>query len=93
MMGCNSMKKCMATAFLQKGAKAYIGWDGLVSAEHTDKTTIRFLKQLLLERQTFAVSVREAMNEVGSEPQYRNSLLFWPIEAGDMKVRSLETVD
>jgi hypothetical protein len=87
MMGCNSMKKCMASAFLQKGAKAYIGWDGLVSAEHTDKATIQFLKQLLLERQTIAVSVREAMKEVGSEPQYKNALLFWPIEAGDIKVR------
>jgi hypothetical protein len=87
MMGCNSMKKCMASAFLQKGAKAYIGWDGLVTAEHTDKTTIQLLKQLLLERQTIAVSVREAMKEVGSEPQYKNALLFWPIEAGDTKVR------
>jgi hypothetical protein len=87
MMGCNGMKKCMASAFLQKGAKAYIGWDGPVSAEHTDETTIKLLKQLLVERQTIAASVREAMKEVGSEPQYKNSLLFWPIEAGDIKVR------
>ena len=87
MMGCSSMKKCMASAFLQKGAKAYIGWDGLVTAEHTDKATIQLLKQLLLERQTIAASVHEAMKEVGSEPQYKNSLLFWPIEAGDIKVR------
>src|SRR4030067_1215110 len=33
MMGCTGMKKCIASAFLQKGANAYIGWNRLVSAE------------------------------------------------------------
>src|SRR4030043_15374 len=74
MMGCNSMKKCMATAFLEKGAKAYIGWDGLVSASHTDLATIQLLKQLLLERQTIAKAVGRTMEAVGSEPQYKNTL-------------------
>lgn len=88
MMGCNSMKKCMASAFLEKGAKAYIGWDGLVSAKHTDLATIQLLKQLLLERQTIAKAVGQTMEAVGSEPQNKNTLLFWPIEAGDMKVQA-----
>jgi len=88
MMGCNSMKKCMASAFLEKGAKAYIGWDGLVSADHTDLATIQLLKQLLLERQTIAKAVERTMEAVGSEPQYKNTLLFWPIEAGNNKVQA-----
>ena len=87
MMGCTGIKKCIASAFLQKGAKAYIGWNGLVSAEHTDKTTIQLLKQLLLERQTIAKAVGQTMKEAGSDPRHKSMLLFWPIEAGDMKLK------
>lgn len=93
MMGCTGMKKCIASSFLQKGAKAYIGWNGLVSAEHTDKTTIRLLKQLLLERQTIAKAVGQTMKEAGTDPRHKSMLLFWPIEAGDTKVRDLEADD
>ncbi|MGB9716612.1 MAG: hypothetical protein ACPL1G_09445 [Thermodesulfovibrionales bacterium] len=86
MMGCASIKKCMATAFIEKGAKAYIGWNGPVSAHHTDIATIRLLKYLLLGKKTIAEAVGETMKEVGSEPQYKNTLLYWPIEAGGLKV-------
>jgi hypothetical protein len=86
MMGCSGIKKCMATAFLEKGAKAYIGWDGSVSAEYTDQATIRFLKHFLTERQTIAKAVGQTMEEVGYEPQFKSRLLFWPIEAGNIKV-------
>jgi hypothetical protein len=92
MMGCTGMKKCMASAFLQKGAKAYIGWNGLVSAEHTDKATIQLLKQLLLERQTIAKAIRETMKEAGLDPRHKSMLLFWPIEAGDMKLREASPI-
>jgi hypothetical protein len=87
MMGCNSIKRCMATAFLQKGAMAYIGWEGLVTANHTDLATIRLLKHLLVERQTIASAIGKTMEEVGSESQYQNMLLFWPIEAGNITVK------
>ena len=37
MMGCNGLTGIqMAEAFVEKGAKAYIGWDEHVSADHTD---------------------------------------------------------
>ncbi|NVM20244.1 MAG: hypothetical protein HWN68_00505 [Desulfobacterales bacterium] len=52
MMGCTGIKRCAATAFLHKGAKAYIGWDGIVSARHTDRATVQLLKHLLVEKQT-----------------------------------------
>lgn len=89
MMGCSGMKRCMATAFLEKGAKAYIGWDGLVSAPHTDQATIKLLKHLLVKRQTIATAVGETMRDVGWEPQYKSSLLFWPIEAGKHSVQTV----
>jgi hypothetical protein len=87
MMGCSSIKRCMATAFLEKGARACIGWDGPVSSGYTDRVTIRFLKHLLVEKQTIARSVRQTMEEVGREYQYGSTLLFWPIKAGNITVK------
>lgn len=87
MMGCASIKKCMATAFIEKGAKAYIGWSGPVSSHHTDIATIRLLKYLFLEKRTIAEAVGQTMKEVGSEPEYKNTLLYWPIEAGSIRVK------
>jgi hypothetical protein len=87
MMGCSGIKKCAATAFLQKGASAYVGWNGAVSARHTDRAIIQFLKYALIERQTIARAVAQAMADVGREPQYDSTLLFWPIEAGNDTLR------
>jgi hypothetical protein len=42
----------------------------------------------LLERKTIAKAVEQTMKEVGSEPQYKNTLLFWPIEAGNINIGS-----
>lgn len=91
MMGCKGIKKCAATAFIEKGAMAYVGWDGLVSARHTDQATIRFLKKLLSESQTIAQAVTQTMSEVGHEPEYHSSFLFWPIEAGHYAVPTYDT--
>jgi hypothetical protein len=82
MMGCKGIKKCAATAFIEKGAVAYVGWDGLVSARHTDRATIQFLKRLLGEKQTIAQAVTQTMTDLGHEPEYQSSFLFWPIAAG-----------
>ena len=69
MMGCEGLSvQSTAQAFLDKGAKVFVGWNQLVSADHTDNATHRLLEKLLQE----AVSVREAVAqtaaEVGSDP-------------------------
>jgi len=49
-MGCWSLKSgCeqMAKAFINKGAKAYIGWTDVVLPKHTDNETIILLNMLL----------------------------------------------
>ena len=91
MMGCTGIKRCAASAFIEKGARVYVGWDGLVSVGQTDRATIRFLKHLLVERQTIARAVGQTMAEVGHEPQYKSTLLFWPIEAGAYTLNSLDS--
>jgi hypothetical protein len=87
MMGCTGIKKCGATAFIEKGATAYIGWDGPVSARHTDQATIQFLRHFVAQGQTVARAVAQTMEDVGHEPQYKSTLLFWPIEAGDRTIQ------
>ena len=88
MMGCTGVKKCAATAFVEKGAKVYVGWNGPVSASHTDRATLQFLKHFLSEKQTIAKAVSRTMEEIGSEPKYKSALLFWPIEAGQLTVKA-----
>jgi hypothetical protein len=84
MMGCSSIKQnVMAAAFYEKGAKACIGWDGPVSAAHTDRATIRFLKHFLIERQPIAKALEQTTKEVGYESRYRSKLLLWPTKEKD----------
>ena len=88
MMGCTGVKRCAASAFIEKGAKAYIGWNGLVSAGHTDRATIQLLKRVLVEKQAIGSAVTGTMKDLGPEPQYQSTLLFWPIEAGKYTVHT-----
>ena len=90
MMGCTGIKRCAATAFLAKGARAYIGWNGPVSVAHTDRATLHLLEHLLLAKERIGVSVSQTMKEVGREPQYGSTLLFWPIESEKYTVPTVE---
>lgn len=84
MMGCSGItKRYSANAFLKKGARAYIGWNGIVSARYTDNATLCLLKHLLSEKTSIGDASRNVMLEVGQEPEYKSTLLFWPISAWD----------
>ncbi len=79
----------MAEAFVNKGARAYISWDGPVSIHHTDQTTLRLLRNLILEKQTIGEAVEGVMEEIGPDPAYNSSLVFYPTEAVNYKVSSI----
>jgi hypothetical protein len=82
-MGCEGLKEnTMAQAFVEKGAKAYISWNGSVSAYHTDNATVSLLRHLITENQTVEEAVRQTMNEVGPDPADRSILMFYPDNAG-----------
>ena len=82
-MGCEGLNyTSMAEAFIQKGAKAYIGWNGSVSVNHTDDATISLLRHLITENQTIKEAVKETMNDVGPDPTYKSILIFYPDKAG-----------
>lgn len=91
MMGCYGLEyPSMAQAFIEKGASVYIGWNGTVSADHTDKATINLLENLVLKNQTVRQVVENTMKEAGEDPTYKSSLNYYPSEAGEQTIPNAE---
>jgi hypothetical protein len=81
LMGCDGLKsESAARAFVDRGAKAVMGWDGSVSAEHTDAATERLLQHLVVDKLGTQEAVRRTMTEVGPDPQYGSELVYYPSE-------------
>lgn len=86
-MGCDGLKKDeMAEAFVEKGAKVYMSWNGPVIPDHTDKSTAHILLNLVAKNQTIANAVTETMKDVGPDPTYKSLLSFYPVEAGNYAI-------
>lgn len=88
MMGCDGLKyDNMAQAFISKGAKVCVGWNGLVSSPHTDHATTCLL-QHLTQGNTVRSAVDETMDKVGPEELYfqvqgyNSTLEYYPTAAG-----------
>ncbi len=80
-MGCFSMESNdMAETFIEKGANAYVGWSGSVSASHTDSATISLLKHFLMDNRTLTEAVDQTMQDVGADPAYKSVLLSFSAE-------------
>jgi len=88
MMGCEGLSNTiMAEAFIEKDARAYTGWDGPVSADHTDEATIFLLQQLVTQKRTISEAMEEVMKEIGHDPEFNsNDLLYYPVDAGDYTI-------
>lgn len=77
MMGCDGLTtNKTAEAFLWRGAKAVVSWDGKVSASHTDRATGRLLELLELDGLTPEDAVAQTADEVGADPSYGAELRF-----------------
>jgi hypothetical protein len=80
-MGCDGLKSdTVAEAFVEKGAKAVVAWDGLVSSGHTDAATERLLQHLLIDGLTLPEAVAQTMAELGPDPSYDSVLRLYPSE-------------
>jgi hypothetical protein len=89
MMGCEGLKNTlMAKAFVEKGAKVYIGWNQEVLASHTDSAVSHLLRKFLLEKLTLKESGQETLREVGLDPAYKSLLIYYPIEAGSYAIKT-----
>jgi len=79
MMGCDGLThKVTAQAFIEKGAKAYIGWNGPVTASHTDTATTCLLENLFCGNLTIAEAVDKTYRDVGLDPTYFSRLTNYP---------------
>jgi hypothetical protein len=91
MMGCEGLGyngqtyTAMAKAFVNKGAKVYISWDGPVGVNHTDQATLHLLQSLILEKQT----IKKAVEEIGPDPEYHSKLGFYPDGVGNYRITNL----
>jgi len=89
MMGCDGLKyKSTAQAFIEKGAKAYISWNGPVSSSRTDTATINLLQNLITEKLTIKESISRTLKEVGYDPIYFSQLTYYPLEAGNYTIKT-----
>lgn len=86
-MGCWSLKpecKQMAEAFIEKGAAAYIGWNNMVAVSHTDRETLKLIKNLVENK-----TINDAVNSGLSDPLWRSKMGYYPITAREITISSL----
>ena len=81
MMGCNGLiSDQMAEAFIRRGAGAFVSWDDLVSAAHTDAATLSLLGHMLVDELSPNDAAVATMADVGPDPYYDSVLLSYPAE-------------
>ena len=79
MMGCSGLfSEAMAEAFIRKGAGAFVSWNDLVSAEHTDAATLSLVEHMVVDELSVADATEATMAELGPDPYYESSLLSYP---------------
>jgi len=100
-MGCQSLKpgcEQLAQAFLDKGAKAYIGWSDIIFPQDTDTETERLITMMLDENMTIGDSVRgtHTYTYSGNVSPYSNQtvdvtseMLFYPQSEDHLTVSEL----
>jgi len=83
MMGCDGLAtETIAEALVERGAKAVVSWNGLVSAEHTDAAAEQLLRYLVTEKLTLGEAVEKTAADVGPDPVYGSVLRLYPPEGG-----------
>jgi len=79
MMGCSGLfSEAMAEAFIRKGADAFVSWNDLVSAAHTDAATLDFVERIVIDELSVAEATKATMAELGPDPYYDSTLLSYP---------------
>ena len=84
LMGCDGLANSdMAQAFLSRGASACIGWNGSVTAAHTDSSTVHLLGLLLREGEPIDRGMTLTTHDVGLDPRFKSHLTYYPLTARD----------
>lgn len=79
MMGCQGfLNDRGAEAFADKGASTFVGWDGLVSAKHTDEAVGALLRHIVADGADVEEAVAMTMLDVGPDPDFGSQLVSRP---------------
>ena len=90
MMGCSCLYLTdLATAFIDKGASVYLGWDGTVDLYYVDRATPYLMGQLCTERATIREAVKSTRDVIGPDPKYNAVLKYYPSENADSTLNEL----
>jgi hypothetical protein len=90
MMGCSCLQlDDLASAFLERGASAYLAWHATVDLGYVDRATLYLLERLCQEGQTVGAAVQQTMAEVGPDPQYGAKLKYRPAGAREKTLGQL----
>ncbi|MFU8796129.1 MAG: hypothetical protein ACNA7X_02380 [Dehalococcoidia bacterium] len=90
MMGCAGIYiDDLATAFIDKGASAYLAWDATVLLNYVDSATLHLVDQLFSERRTIREAVDSTMRVIGPDPRYGADLQYYPPGIGGKTLAGL----
>ena len=67
----------LASIFIGRGAKAYIGWDEKVTANHMDEVTHILLEEYVTKENSLQDAVANVMEEYGEDPFYNSRLILF----------------
>jgi len=79
----------LADALIDRGASAIVSWNVLVELSQTDRAIAFLLKELCVEKLNMKQSIETTMSQVGPDPKYGATLLFYPSEKGNLSVEDL----
>ena len=88
--GCSGLyEDNLAQAFVQKGASAFLSWDGSVNLDYVDNATIDLVKNLTSNDNTLAKAVNATMVAIGPDPAFNSYLKYFPTDAGSLPLKDL----
>jgi hypothetical protein len=91
MMGCAGIYLTdLAEAFIGKGASAYLAWDASVELDYVDEATPYLIGQLCSENVTIKEAVDSTMDVIGTDPEHRAELKYYPSYPSDVRDKTLE---
>lgn len=77
--GCQSLAlPDLGQAFLDGGASAFIGWNGMVDLSHNNETVLALLRAMTVDGLSPQRAVEESKNKMGPDPIYKSYLDLLP---------------
>ncbi len=76
LMGCDGLRGQRGTGklFVERGAKAVVGWNDNVSADHMDKAIAYLLEEYLGKKETLDQAMQNTAQVIGADPSYHSEL-------------------